>query len=110
MFKDTKDGQTYSWNDGCGEKEHNSTEEKIVPPIPGQDSWEEDFYDVLPIVCSPLTADSKVAHIKTIFEVLLTAAIEKEREEWMSGERCYNCGKEMERSETTNMCAECWED
>lgn len=28
-FKDTKDGQTHSFNDGCGEPEHNSgTESK----------------------------------------------------------------------------------
>ena len=36
--------------------------------------WENDFYEVLPIVCSPLTADAKVARIKIIFEKLLAAA------------------------------------
>ena len=39
--------------------------------------WEEDFYEVLPIVCSPLTADSKVARIKKIFEKLLAAEYER---------------------------------
>ena len=42
--------------------------------------WEEDFYEVLPIVCSPLTADAKVARIKKIFEKLLAAEYEREAE------------------------------
>ena len=72
MFKDLPEGQTHSENDGCGEKEHN----KDMPPenLP---KWEEDFYEVLPIVCSPLTADSKVARIKKIFEKLLAAEYER---------------------------------
>ena len=32
MFKDTKDGQTHSQNDGCGEPAHNKT--KKEKPIP----------------------------------------------------------------------------
>lgn len=43
--------------------------------------WEEDFYEVLPIVCSPLTADSKVARIKKIFEKLLVAEYERGHDE-----------------------------
>jgi hypothetical protein len=76
MFKDLPEGQTHSENDGCGEKEHN----KDMPPenLP---KWEEDFYEVLPIVCSPLTADSKVARIKKIFEKLLAAEKEKGKKE-----------------------------
>ena len=27
MFKDTKEGQTHSFNDGCGEPEHNNNKE-----------------------------------------------------------------------------------
>ena len=76
MFKDLPEGQTHSENDGCGEKEHN----KDMPPenLP---KWEEDFYEVLPIVCSPLTADSKVARIKKIFEKLLVAEYERGKKE-----------------------------
>jgi len=48
---------------------------------PDREEWEEDFYQVLPIVCSPLTADSKVARIKKIFEKLLVAEYERGRDE-----------------------------
>ena len=95
MFKDLPEGQTHSENDGCGEKEHN----KDMPPenLP---KWEEDFYEVLPIVCSPLTADSKVARIKKIFEKLLVAGKEKGKKE----------GREMLLKELGLMRAEGYQD
>lgn len=40
-------------------------------------SWENDFYEVLPIIKSNLTLDAKVARIKVIFEKIL-ATREKE--------------------------------
>jgi len=38
MFKDTKEGQTHSYNDGCGEPAHNSPEQ------PKQEEWLEDLW------------------------------------------------------------------
>ena len=38
---------------------------------PARQDWENDFYEVLPIIKSSLTLDAKVARIKTIVEKLL---------------------------------------
>ena len=43
--------------------------------------WESDFYEVLPVIKSSLTLDSKVARIKTIVEKLITAAENRGRKE-----------------------------
>lgn len=34
----------------------------------------------------------------------------KEREAWLAGERCENCGEEMTSKELTGTCAKCWEE
>lgn len=66
MFKDLPYGITHSFNDGCGEPEHNADSQF--------QNWENDFLEILPIIKSNLTLDAKVARIKTIVEKLLTQA------------------------------------
>ena len=46
MFKDTKEGQTHSYNDGCGEPEHNDTirQYKICTECGASDSQKEVGY------------------------------------------------------------------
>lgn len=53
-------------------------------------SWENDFYEVLPIIKSNLTLDAKVARIKVIFEKLIATQSKEVYEEGLNLRREYN--------------------
>ena len=41
-FQDTKDGQTHSYNDGCGVKEHNNmTHQQKLGINPSKSDWQK---------------------------------------------------------------------
>ena len=54
---------------------------------PTEQLWEEDFYEVLHVICSSLTDDSKVARIKKIFEKILA----KQKKLRGKNKRSYPC-------------------
>lgn len=48
----------------------------------------------------------KVGYAEAEFKYL--KEIEKEKQSWLRGKRCFNCGKEKMPDHLNDWCAECW--
>ena len=85
MFKETSEGQTHSFNDGCGEPEHNKDmkKEKISGKMMGKKPFR--------------------------VQDLIDKAVKKENKAWREGARCHSCGKEKSPVGLSDTCRDCFE-
>ena len=58
----------------------------------------------------PFTAQTTESFIAEEIEKARAEAVKKEREAWLKGERCSNCGKEKEPNMLTDLCGKCFQE
>ena len=77
MFKDTKEGQTHSFNDGCGEPQHNdmTTMNPITQTIKEREDVLEEIIEKLAMAITHSEQGEYIKNEKFVREIIPTAHI-----------------------------------